>query len=308
MAPINQIVSRQTRNQLNELKDGPGLMYLAYHLGVMGTTGYLLYLSLGTWWVVLAMLVHGYVITALFAPFHETAHSNAFKSRWLNESVFWASGVATFYMKTIFRLEHMAHHAHTQDLEKDPQRILMAETFWGYVYYASAIPSLQLKAWRLIFHPFGRISEGEKTYFPEDRIPDVQRDAWAYWSVYALVIAVSVYFQSWAALIYWFIPCLVGEPFQRMIRISEHTGCELEPDMFKNTRTMLTIAPLRWLNWNMPLHVEHHAISSVPFHALPRLHKELAAHLVHVSKGYMAGHLDVVRFTLDGIRNPRSTA
>ena len=91
-----------------------------------------------------------------------------------------------------------------------------------------------------------------------------------------------------------------------MIRIAEHTGCELDPNMLRNTRTMLTNAPLRWLNWNMALHVEHHAISSVPFHALPRLHELLAPHLVHVSKGYLGAQRDVVRFTSDGVRTPAS--
>ena len=87
-AQINQIVPRRTRSELNALRDGPGIVFLAYHLGVMGGTGYLLHLSLGTWWVIPAMLVHGYVIAALFGPFHETAHYSAFKSRWLNESIF----------------------------------------------------------------------------------------------------------------------------------------------------------------------------------------------------------------------------
>lgn len=307
-AQINQIVTRQKRNELNEPKDGPGLGFLVFHLVVMGATGYLLYLSLGTWWVIPATFAHGYVIAALFGPFHETAHSNAFKSRWLNEGVFWVSGVTTFYMKTVFRIEHMAHHAHTQDQEKDPQRIPMAETFWGYVYYATGVPSLQLKIWRLIYHPLGKISEREKTYVPEDRVPEIQRDAWVYMGVYALVIAGSIYFQTWAALIYWFIPAVAGEPFQRMIRIAEHTGCELDPDMLRNTRTMLTNMPLRWLNWNMGYHVEHHAISSVPFHALPELNKELAPHLVHVTKGYLAAQFDIIRFTQDGVRTRASTA
>lgn len=305
-AQINQIVPRRTRSELNALRDGPGIAFLAYHLGVMGGTGYLLHLSLGTWWVIPAMLAHGYVIAALFGPFHETAHYSAFKSRWLNESIFWVSGVAIFYMKTLFRIEHMAHHAHTQDVEKDPQRIPMAETFWGYIYYASGIPSLQIKLWRLVYHPLGKISEREKTYIPADRIPELQRDARIYLGVYVLVAAVSLYFQTWAAAIYWFLPAVLGEPFQRMIRIAEHTGCELGPNMLRNTRTMLTNAPLRWLNWNMALHVEHHAISSVPFHALPRLHELLAPHLVHVSKGYLGAQRDVVRFTSDGVRTPAS--
>ena len=89
------------------MRDGPGLIYLAFHVIVMGGTGYLLHLSLGTLWVIPAILAHGYVIAALFSPFHETAHFSAFKSRWLNESVFWLTGIATFYMKD--RVPHRTH-------------------------------------------------------------------------------------------------------------------------------------------------------------------------------------------------------
>ena len=305
-ARINRIVPRQTRNELNTLRDGPGVAFLAYHLSAMAGTGWLLHMSLGTWWTVPAMLAHGYVIAALFGPFHETAHRSAFRSKWLNESVFWMSGVAIFYLKTVFRIEHTAHHAHTQDVERDPQRIPMAETFRGYVHYATGIPSLRLKLWRLVHHTRGKIGEHEKTYVPADRVPELRRDARIYLGVYALVVVVSLYFQTWAAVIYWFLPAILGEPFQRMIRIAEHTGCELGPDMLRNTRTTLAGAPLRWLNWNMALHAEHHAISSTPFHALPRLHALLAPHLTHVSRGYLGAQRDVIRFTSDGIRTPAS--
>ena len=301
---INQIVSRHIRNELNEPRDGPGIAFLIYHFCVMAVTGYLLFLSLGTWWVIPAMLSYGFVLAAMFSPYHETAHYSAFRSRQLNESIFWLTGVATFYMKTAFRIEHMAHHANTQDLKRDPQRIPLAETFWGYIYYLTAIPSLQLKLWRLINHPLGRISEREKTYIPEDRIPELQRDAQVYLTVYVAVFVLSLYFQTWAAFVFWIIPILVGEPFQRMLRIAEHTGCELNSDMLRNTRTTQTTPLLRWLNWNMAFHVEHHAISSVPFHALPRLHEFLAPHLVHQSQGILGAQRDGIRFTADGVRTP----
>ena len=202
----------------------------------------------------------------------------------------------------------MAHHAHTQDIEKDPQRIPMAETFWGYVYYSTGIPSLQLKLWRLINHPLGRISDREKTYVPEDRISELQRDTWVYWAVYALVFAVSLYFQTWAAVIYWIIPALLGEPFSAHApNCGAHWLRTRSRYAEKHTTTRANTF-LRWLNWNMAFHVEHHAISSVPFYALPRLHEVLAPHLVHLSKGYLGAQRDIIRFTSDGIRTPASAA
>ncbi|MGI9407210.1 MAG: fatty acid desaturase, partial [Hyphomicrobiaceae bacterium] len=38
-----------------------------------------------------------------------------------------------------------------------------------------------------------------------------------------------------------------------------------------------TIAPLKWLAWNMQYHTAHHAFPSVPFHKLKDLHREIVA-------------------------------
>jgi len=52
---------------------------------------------------------------------------------------------------------------------------------------------------------------------------------------------------------------------------------------------------VRFFAWNMPYHAEHHALPSVPFHALPMLHRELAADLKVVSPGYLAVHREILR-------------
>ncbi|NKC12122.1 MAG: hypothetical protein GKR94_07930 [Gammaproteobacteria bacterium] len=65
-------------------------------------------------------------------------------------------------------------------------------------------------------------------------------------------------------------------------------------DMRRNTRTSLPMAPLRWLAWNMLFHAEHHYASSVPYHALPRMHKLLTGELPIQSGGYLGAHLDML--------------
>lgn len=81
----------------------------------------------------------------------------------------------------------------------------------------------------------------------------------------------------------------------RLIRMSEHGSCEWVGDLRRNTRTTLTVAPVRWLAWNMPYHAEHHGIPKLPFHALPALHQELAPHLEYLDQGYLASHVNMLR-------------
>jgi len=65
--------------------------------------------------------------------------------------------------------------------------------------------------------------------------------------------------------------------------------------MLANTRTTLTNAIVRFFAWNMPFHAEHHAYPSVPFHALPAVHRELRRDLKVVAPGYLAVQREILR-------------
>jgi fatty acid desaturase len=109
-------------------------------------------------------------------------------------------------------------------------------------------------------------------------------------AVYAAVAAISLVARSDAALIYWLVPVLLGQPFLRAYLLAEHTGLPFVESFWENTRTTLTLAPLRFLAWNMPFHAEHHADPAVPFHALPAMHGREKANLAALSPGYLAFH------------------
>jgi fatty acid desaturase len=51
---------------------------------------------------------------------------------------------------------------------------------------------------------------------------------------------------------FWLLPLLVGQPLLRFVLLAEHGGCAFSADGLANTRTALTLSPLRWLMWNMP--------------------------------------------------------
>jgi fatty acid desaturase len=65
--------------------------------------------------------------------------------------------------------------------------------------------------------------------------------------------------------------------------------------MLKNTRTVITLAPLRWLNWNNAHHAEHHAMPAIPFHALPEVHRHLGRHIEEVRPGYVDTQAHILR-------------
>ncbi len=305
---VGDFVTHERRAELGVRRDLPGLIFLSGHLAVLGTTGYLLFLALGSYWVVHATLLHGFVLVHLFAPFHECSHGTPFRTRGLNQAVFWLTGLALFLPPLHFRLEHAAHHAYTSDPARDPEMIPMASRLSGFLLYGTAIPYFRGLLRRLTHHPLGLFTEVERRFIPAHSRRRVQRQAWIMWAGYLGIALASLWFESSAALVYWVIPRLVGEPFQRFIRMTEHVGCPSAPNMLENTRTTLTWTPLRWLAWNMPYHAEHHVVSSVPFHALPALHDELKPHLAMVAEGYLAAERDIVRKALAARRADMAAA
>ena len=301
---VRRIVGRENIGPLTRRRNGPALAFAAGHAALLCATGALLWMSLGAWWVVVAAFVHGTVISHLFAPYHEAIHGTPFASRPLNTALAWITGLILMLPPTAFRYEHADHHTYTQDVARDPQMIPIAERLGGYLYYASSIPYFQGIFANLALHAVGRMTAPTARSVPAGERGRVRRDALAFWAVYAGLAALSLALETWAVVVLWLVPRLIGEPVERIVRMSEHVGCALSEDMLANTRTVLTWAPLRWLSWNMALHTAHHAIPQVPFHALPRLHRLIEPHVVDLRHGYLA----TVRFHLANARRGAGAA
>ena len=299
---VIKIVGRERLRHLKQRRNGPGLMFLAGHLGLLGLTGVLLWLSLPTGWAIAAGFVHGVVISHLFAPLHECSHKTAFRSRWLNEGLYWFCGLVLGLMPLAFRYQHADHHTYTQNVGRDPQMIAIADKIGGFLYYATTIPYFIDIGRMLRGYALGRFSPSDRRAIPARDLPVVQRQAWIFLGVYAAIAGLSIWFESPAALIYWLLPRIAGESVERMIRMSEHVGCSRSPDMLENSRTVYAWAPFRWLSWNMPLHAAHHAVPQIPFHAVPALNEILSDRLREVRNGYTASIAYMIRSALAGGR------
>ena len=296
----SDIVPSDRLNELLQRRNLPGFIYLAGHGAATLLTGYLVTLSLGTWWLVPALLVHGTVVVHWFAPFHECSHGTAFRSTWMNRIVGWITGAGLFLVPTYFRYEHLAHHSHTQITGDDPEMIPMAERLGGYLYYATGVPYFYSNLTTLARALFGRFNEVEMKFLPMRKRGTVVAESWGMCLAYGALVAGSFWFDTTVVVLYWLAPRFVGEPAMRLIRMSEHTGCPRVRHILHNTRTVLTIPLVRWLNWNNAYHAEHHAIPTVPFYALEDLHRIMGPHFEEVRPGYVDTQLHLVA---NGMKN-----
>jgi fatty acid desaturase len=281
-------------NELSALKeaaDGPALLRLAGHAGILVLAGLVILLTRS--WVLwsLAVLVYGIALVFLFSLEHETIHGTAFRTPWLNAVVASGAGLPLLLPPRYFRYFHFAHHRHTQDPAHDPELATPRPNEWlGYSKHLSGIPYWRDAICALLLHALGRAGE---SYIPASGRARVVGEARAYLAVIVALGAASAWLGWTWPLELWAIPALVGQPFLRAYLLAEHAACPLVADMLANSRTTYTTAVVRFLAWNMPYHSAHHALPTVPFHHLPALNAKLYGRLKSTAIGYLDAHRQI---------------
>ncbi|MCA9072874.1 MAG: fatty acid desaturase [Planctomycetaceae bacterium] len=270
-----------------------GLLQFAAHVTIMGATGVLVWLAQPHWyWLIPAMVLHGFTIVTMFAPMHECVHRTAFATRSLNEIFGWIAGLLSFYNFHYYRHYHTWHHRFTQDPEKDPELMTpKPRNFWQYLLELSGLTFWLFRPWLFLNLALGRTQK--YAFLPERARTGVAISAAVQLGVYLAGIASIIWGPPWV-LYYWFLPAILAQPLLRAILIVEHTGCSQDQNGLTNTRTTLTIFPVWILMWNMPYDAEHHLYPSIPFHELPHAHQKLREKLSHIAPSYVAANREVV--------------
>ena len=290
-----QLLPRQQLAQLNVLKDGPGWCRLISHLVILLIGGVMWRLeTLPLALRLSGLLVSGVALATCFAGLHECCHRTAFRNRRLNDAVAWLMGLLSFYNATFYRRYHQWHHRYTHQPGLDPELDDPVPT-------TVAAYLLEISGWHWWigkFQGYARLLWGDLSavpYLSADVIPQVRRSVRLQCAVYAVLAALSLVAGNGLLLWSWVLPLALGQPFLRVMLLAEHTGCAYSDDGLANTRTTLTLAPVRWLMWNMPFHAEHHLYPSMPFHALPAAHRCIAPQLEHLDRGYLAVHAGLLK-------------
>ncbi len=240
-----------------------------------------------------AGVIYGITLATMFAALHECIHRTAFASVRLNDAVAWLAGLLSFYNSTFYRYYHRWHHRYTQIPDHDPELSDPKPTHFA----AYCLELSGLTWWLGKVKGHARIALGQmETYpfIPESARAKVIRSTRLQLLVYAVAVALSVMAQQPWFFLFWLLPLAMGQPFLRFILLAEHTGCSQDTNSLTNTRTTLTLWPIRFLMWNMPFHAEHHLYPSLPFHALPQAHQDLQPYLAHVAGGYWQTHRSIL--------------
>ncbi|HSY89146.1 MAG TPA: fatty acid desaturase [Verrucomicrobiae bacterium] len=286
-------ITRDRVRGLRRLSDARGLAHMSGHLAALFAAGLLVAFAPGPLWRLPAQALEGAILIFLFAPLHETIHRTAFKNRRLNDWVAAVLGFLIVLPADYFRFFHFAHHRYTQNPERDPELASpKPRTKAAWLWAVTGIPLWRAHIVGVLQHAAGRTPE---PYIAGAAARQVVREARIHLLLYAAIAVISVLLRSDAAIEFWVLPAVLGQPWLRLYLMAEHTGCPLIPDMLANSRTTLTNPLVRFFAWNMPFHAEHHSFPAVPFHALPALHADLAPALKTTARGYFAAQREILR-------------
>lgn len=288
---------------LTRRSNARGLVHLAGHVTIMVALGVLWWHWRSSFTGIPLLLAYGFSLATMFSSMHESAHRTAFRSPALNDLVAWWSGVLAFTNSTHYRFFHGWHHRYTQIPGKDPELDeLKPSGWWTYFATVSALHWWYCKIRDLSLMALGRMDRFP--YIPAQAKGKVARSARLQILTYLVTGALATYLSAWSFVLLWIVPLLVGMPFLRSILLAGHYGCSLDGCSTSNTRTTLTVAPVRFLMWGLTYHAEHHHHPGIPFYALGKAHGVLADRMVHIERrGYLGVHRKIIAHLL---RTPRS--
>jgi fatty acid desaturase len=272
-----------------------GAIQTLAHLFLLVAGAILIFETMGSWWIVPALLLQAVFINALFGAMHESVHYGSFRTRWIADVLAFLAGAAILNNAGFYRHYHLAHHRYTQDPDRDPELITSGtpRTWGNYLLRVSSLPFLALRVRDIFLFPFGY--RGDVDYIHPAAWTEVWRWGRLLLAFYALLLVVSLVLQTTFLLWVWLIPLLIGLPLLRLYLVCEHTLCPNSDDGFANTRTTISNPIVRFLMWNLPYHAEHHLFPNIAFYRLPEAHQYLRPHLKFVAKGYVQVNREIIK-------------
>jgi len=268
-------VPRNVMRKLLERRDGPAIrdtfIWFALLFGFAAATVALW----GSWWAVVPYLCYAVIYGSTSdSRWHESSHGTAFKTDWMNNTLYEIASFMVMRESTIWRWSHTRHHSDTIIVGRDPEiavprppdlKTLVLAFFDIPVYIAYVKTVLK--------HCMGVMTPEEKTFVPETEFHKVFFRARIYIAIYVTVIATAIITQSWLPVLFIGLPNLFGSWLMVVYGLTQHAGlAENVLDHRLNCRTVYMNPIHRYLYWNMNYHVEHHMFPLVPYHRLPELH------------------------------------
>lgn len=269
------------RKQMKEFmarRNGPAIRDTLLWIVLLVATGYVAYLSWGTWWAILAFAVYGAIYsTPAVSRWHEFSHGTPFRTAWMNEAMYQICSFLILAQATNYRWSHARHHTDTIIVGSDPEIMEPRPPQWRRLFHVSFRFKSLLPVIKTLFaHAFGRLTEAEIELIPKIDHRKLFWEARIFLIVYGGIIALCFYVGNIMPILFVGLPSFYGFYLNAFLVATQHLGLyEDTLDHRLCARTFYTNPLLRFLYTNMNYHMEHHMFPMVPYYNLPALHEAI---------------------------------
>jgi fatty acid desaturase len=299
-------VPRSRMKELMRRSDAPAIRDTALWIGialVAAGAGIALW---GTWWAVPCFLVYGVLYgSASDSRWHEAGHGTAFRSRWLDTAVYQIASFCMMRNPASWRWQHTRHHTDTLIVGRDPEIAAMRPARLARILLnLFGLVEAPLALYHMLVNATGRLCRDETLFVPVSEQHKVVRSARIWTLIYLLTIATAIVFHTWLPVVLIGGARFYGTFMQVLYGLTQHAGLgENVIDHRLNTRTVLMNPVNRFLYWNMGYHIEHHMFPMVPYHQLPRLHREIQHDLPVPYPSMWAAYKEIVPAVLRQLKD-----
>ena len=300
-------VPRATMRKLLERRDGPALRDTLLWFALILASGYATFALWGSWWAALPYAVYAVLYASTSdSRWHESSHGTAFKTDWMNNSLYEIASFMVMRESTLWRWSHNRHHSDTIIVGRDPEIAVprppnITALIMGF-FNLGVYPFYFGKLFR---HSLGRMSDDEKTFIPESEFPKIYLKARISVAIYVFVISLAIYARSILPLMFVGLPNLFGSWLMGIYGLTQHAGlAENVLDHRLNCRTVRMNFINRYLYWNMNYHVEHHMFPLVPYHNLPQLHGTVKDDCPEPYPSLLSAWREIVPAVLRQVKDP----
>ena len=301
-------IPRKRLKELMQRRDGPAIRdTLIWFASFIVTAGFAIYFW-PSWISVPFFLAYGMLYgSSTDSRWHECGHGTAFKTRCMNDAVYYIACFMIMRDPTVWRWSHTRHHTDTIIVGRDPEIAIMRPTVILKVILSFfAIPQTWASIKSMISHAFGHVTAEEATFIPEMERGKVYLVSRVTLLIHLSVIVFSIYIGSILPMLFIGpLPTMYGAWVHVMTGITQHGGlAENVLDHRLNSRTVYMNPVLRFIYWNMNYHIEHHMFPMVPYHALPALHEELKPYMPPPATSIFAAYREIIPAILRQRREP----
>lgn len=300
-------ISRKELKQLMQRRDGPAIRDTCLWMGAMIMSGALGVYFWGGFAAAPFFLLYGVLYgSGSDSRWHECGHGTAFRTRWMNDALYYLACFMIMREPTPWRWSHTRHHTDTIIVGRDPEIVAMRPPDLP----AMALNIFALKngynfARHLLLHTSGRLDAEEATFVPETERWKVYCVAKLFLALYLSVIAICVWRHSILPAMLIGLPTFYGGFLSYYFGVTQHLGLSEDVlDHRLNSRTITMNWFFRFVYWNMNYHIEHHMFPMTPYHALPRLHEAIKADCPPAYSSTIAAYREIIPTLLRQLKDP----